>query len=96
MRSYAYANAEGHGHAEAAPDAEAALLCSLENVKAGARERLAGSRLGWLADSKGLVFRLSSVPALQHRADAGCLYSKPGPNTSSAFEASAAASEPFL
>ena len=80
------------------PRTEAAPLGSLENVRAGARERLAGSPcLRWLADSKGLVFRLSSVALYNHFGDTGCLYSKsPDRNASAAFEASAAASEPFL
>ena len=52
-------------HSKAATDAETAPSL-VRNAKAGARERLrAAHRLQWLADSKSLMFRLSSVCALQ-------------------------------
>ena len=58
---------------------------------------LAGSaRLRWLADSEGLVFRLSSVCALQELSGHWLpLFKSPDRSTSSAFEVSTPASEPF-
>ena len=83
---------------EATPDAEAAPLGSLENVKAGARERLAGSPSAMACRFERLgVSPIKCLRSTTDFADTGCLYSKsPDRKTSSAFEVSAAASEPFL
>ena len=65
---------------ETAPDAEAAPLGSLEMLR---RELARGSpapRLRWLADSKGLVFRLPSVCALEGLCEHWLpLFKEPGP-----------------
>ena len=61
----AYACAWNYTRPGATPDAEAAPLGSLGNVRLELARGWPAPRLQWLADSKGLVFRLSSVCALQ-------------------------------
>ena len=70
----------------------------LENVKAGARERLRGLLVcDGLPIRKALCFAYEVSALQKDLANTGCLYSKsPDRRTSSAFEVSAAASEPFL
>jgi hypothetical protein len=94
----AYARAKSYTHYKAAPGAEAAPLDWLENAKAGARERLVGSPVcGGLPIRKAWCFAYQVFALYKDFPDTGCLYSKsPDRNTSSAFEVSAAASEPFF
>jgi hypothetical protein len=94
----AYACAWSYTRPESAPDAEAAPLAQLGTVRQELARDFAGSPVcGGLPISEGSVSHLRSVCAQKDFADTGCLYSKSlDRNTSSAFEVSAAASEPFL
>ena len=93
----AYACASTYTHSKAATDAETAPLAQLGTVKAGARERLRG-----LTVCDGLPIRKACVSPIKCLRSTRTLRTlaastqRADPRRSSAVEASAAASEPFL